>query len=799
MRKYRFIYLLLIACIGIIITTTITHAQSDAQSNSPTPIESAKPKESKSDKPTDDKPVNDRRVEQRGKDIPSFEQQKPKPEPNQPATPIAIVNANPSGQYALEFNRSPVVGNRFYLHGIYDEARLGFTRPRNWRLKSVKALVRYRHSGALYATRSNLTVRINNTSVGSIPLDRKQGEVGSVVFDVPPNVIQDYNDINITALQNNSPTCTQDPYDPSLWTEILPDSKISFDFQPQPTALDFNSYPYPIFDNLSLETNQVAYLLPNQIGDAWLNATTRFNTALGRLADYRALDTRLVRGIDQLQLNERLVIVGTPAEQPVLKSLALPFRVKNDQVLDDQQKALPPDTGVLMLTTTPGNKAAVLVATGNGPLGVAKAVQFLVQSQERKLGTGQSILVKNLTEVPTPALRDWPGYLPLADSFQMRTLKDSNNKSLEDVMVRGSDAPPIEFNFRALPDDEFASGNSMNLVYSYGPQVNPTTSLVEVQIDGVGIYGKRLSSINGGTRESLQFELPRDRIKSNSKMQVYFRLDPRERRSCSRVTSQQLWGTLHADTSFELKRENTVQLPDLKLLQSGFPFAAPQDLSSTAIVLPDSPTDADLMTLLEFSKRMGRLSKADSVKIEVYKASKFPSALRGQRQLVGIGNRDKFPFPEVLKSPGFGLGGLFSRQLNQTEVQVAPDEEGAIKQVISPYAGDRVLLALTAQTDTGLAQVQGLLKQDPLFFQIHGDTVLVAKNPQVLPLNSPEAYNLEFFERESKIRIENTNIWSRILRLLRNNWLVLAPAIMVASLVLYGVIQTYLKQMPQEK
>src|SRR3712207_7540516 len=58
--------------------------------------------------------------------------------------------------------------------------------------------------------------------------------------------------------------------------------------------------------------------------------------------------------------------------------------------LDEKKKALPPDVGVLMLASSPNKKSAVLVATGNGPKGVAKAVQFLVQSRDRKIGDRKS-------------------------------------------------------------------------------------------------------------------------------------------------------------------------------------------------------------------------------------------------------------------------------------------------------------------------------------------------------------------------------------------------------------------------
>ncbi|NJR65258.1 MAG: cellulose biosynthesis cyclic di-GMP-binding regulatory protein BcsB [Leptolyngbyaceae cyanobacterium CRU_2_3] len=198
-----------------------------------------------------------------------------------PLPAVPVLAAAETGQYVLEFNRSPLVGNRLRLESIYDEARLRFTRPRNWTPKTVKLSLRYRHSPALYASRSNLTVLINGTSIGSVPLNQPEAKIGNAVFNVPPNLIQDFNEVTIAALQNNSPTCTQDPYDPSLWTEVMPDSKLVFNFQPQPIPMNFSRYPYPIFDTLSLEANQIAYFQPKALDESWLTATARLQAALG--------------------------------------------------------------------------------------------------------------------------------------------------------------------------------------------------------------------------------------------------------------------------------------------------------------------------------------------------------------------------------------------------------------------------------------------------------------------------------------------------------------------------------------
>ncbi|NER46109.1 MAG: cellulose biosynthesis cyclic di-GMP-binding regulatory protein BcsB [Symploca sp. SIO1A3] len=782
-RRYYLVLLLILSCVVPIgLTTTLAMAQS----NFPESPGLSPPTETLREDST-----QERKEKAAGEFV--------LPSPPLEAT---AVNAPVSGQYVLEFNRSPVVGTRFSLKGIYDEARLGFTRPRDWKLKSVKALIRYRHSPALYATRSNLTVLINGASVGTIPLNLQKGEIGSQVFDVPISQIQNYNQIIVAALQNNSPTCTQDPYDPSLWTEILPDSKVTIDYEPQPIPLNFKSYPYPIFDELSLDPNQIAYLLPEKVDDTFLQPTTRFQAALGRLADYRPLDTRLVETVDDVSKTERLVVIGTPTQQPALKSLKLPITLEENKFLDEDQKALPEDVGVLLLTTTPKQTFPVLVATGNGPKGVTKAVQFLVNSKDRQLGTGRKILVKQLEELVSPPPRDWPRYLPSSGNFKLSDLTNRNNQPYKDITVRGADSPPIEIDLRALPDSEFDSGNSMTLKYSYGPQINAKTSLVEVKLNDVALVGKRLTSINGGESEKLKVDLPGDLLGPDSKIQIDFRLDARERRSCSRVTDQQLWGTLDADTSFKLNPSNTVQLPDLKLLRYGFPFGAPQDLSNTAIVLPQEPSPSELMTALEFSKRMGRLSQAESVKLAVYTQESFkslPDEERDKLHLVGIGTRAKFPFPETFAGDdGFELGDDQSRSLGESEVRPDPDYDGVIKEIISPWNDERVLLALSSQTKKGLDQVQDLLRLDPLFFQIKEDTVLISANSSNANAYDPNAYNLEFLQRSQKLEVDRTPVSQQILRFLAGSWFMLGPAIVAATLILYGIVQLYLKRISEQ-
>ena len=705
--------------------------------------------------------------------------------------------------YNLDFNRSPIVGNRLRLRGVYSESRLAFTRPRGWKLDQgkVQALIRFQHSPSLYANRSNLTVLINGTSIGSVPLNKKQSQVGQVLMNIPPKLLQDYNELTVAAQQNNTDGCS-DPSNPDLWTEILPDSKLVFNYQKQPIPLNFSRYPYPLFDSLGLETNQIVYLQPSQPSQSWLSGAARLQAALGRLADFRPIQTSMVTDVADVKPEQRLVIIGTPSEQPVLATLNLPVKVVGNQVLDRNNSAIPDDTGVLILAMSKKEGGApVLIATGNGAKGVEKAAKFLGQPDLRKMGTGQVVLINQLNETQPPGPRQWPRYLPEADSFKLSDLKTpATAEPFNDVTVRGAGAPAVEIDFRALPDDRFVRGSSMNLVYSYGPQINPRTSAVQVFLDGNFIGGARLDSDGGQTRKNLKVDLPPNLVQPNSKLQVFFRMNAREpfdKQNCIQPPDQQLVGTVHSDTSFDLKRENSVQLPDLNLMRFGYPFAAPQDLSKTAIVVPQNPSKTDILTMLAFSERLGRVSQADSVKLEAYTPDTLPQSVRNNDNLVAIGTRDKFPFSqEFNKSSGFNLAQAFGRVSAQGTVQTPQDAQGMIKQILSPFNSDRVLLGLTAQTEAGLERVRQVLNQDPWFFQLKKDTVLISSDKKDPLPYDPDAYQLEFFQSApSSRRVENTNLLSKASRLVQDNWLLLPIGIVGVSLLLYGIVQLYLKRM----
>ncbi|MEB3288885.1 MAG: cellulose biosynthesis cyclic di-GMP-binding regulatory protein BcsB [Leptolyngbya sp.] len=716
------------------------------------------------------------------------------PDENPPATD-SDTPANDLRQYVIQFDRSPVVGNALQMQGVLSQSRLGFTKPRHWQVASAKLILRFRHSPALYANRSNLTVRLNNRHLGSVPLNREDGAVSNIAFDITPIMLEDFNTVIMEVQQHTSDTCT-DPKDPTLWTEILPDSQVVLNYRTEAIPLDFVNYPYPFVDSLGLDSDRLTYLQPTALDPPWLTAIGRYQTAASRSSSGRPMQTRLVQQLDQVEEGDRLVILGTPTQQPKLAELSLPFVIDNNQVLDGDGTPLPGDVGVLILTTTPDGATPVLIATGNDDAAVLKAVQALVQPADQQLLTGQAALVKEVADVETPAPMDWPGYLP--EGVRQLTLNDleiAPDQRFQDVTVSGTPLPPpVELPLRILPNEQVMRGGRFTLRYSYGPGIDPRRSSVSVMLNGRGIGGERLRSQDGGT-DSVTVTVPPELATPTSRLAIQFFTFPDTPINCGVLPDQPTWGTVHGTSTVNFQRSNSINLTDLGNLKTGFPLTAPQDLSDLTLVLPNQPSESEVATLLAVSDRLGRLSRGQSVKLEVHTPDSLGTEAR-QRNLVAIGLRDNFPIPEMVQpeNPRFRLGEQFGRQRRGSQIQTLPDQAGVIQAQVSPWNPERLILGLLAQTPMGLTEVQQMFQRDALFARLSGDTVIVQRTTA-----NPSAYNradyrvISLNQRDPKI-LDRRSIWGRTVAFFQRHWFLLPIGLLALALLLYSLSQAFLNR-----
>jgi cellulose synthase operon protein B len=206
-----------------------------------------------------------------------------------------------------------------------------------------------------------------------------------------------------------------------------------------------------------------------------------------------------------------------------------------------------------------------------------------------------------------------------------------------------------------------------------------------------------------------------------------------------------------------------------------------------------------MMTMLKFSERMGRLSRANSVEHQVYLGgAALTASIKDSKHIVAIGTGDRFPVKEVFKD-GLGLIDSISRQFGggKTQIRTLPNADGVIKSVISPWNKERLVLALTGQTEQGLKQVQDVLGADPWFYQLQGDTALMTANTPNPSTFDPNGYQFQFLQESSPQTLERLNPLNKVRRFLEGHFYLLPIGIIAVSLLMYGIAQRYLKRVAE--
>jgi len=136
-----------------------------------------------------------------------------------------------------------------------------------------------------------------------------------------------------------------------------------------------------------------------------------------------------------------------------------------------------------------------------------------------------------------------------------------------------------------------------------------------------------------------------------------------------------------------------------------------------------------------------------------------------------------------------------SRQLNGNKVQTVSDNQGVLKMIISPENSDRVILALTGQSEQGLRDVGELFDRNQLFAQLQSDTILINRNQPNPDPDDPFAYSLDFLKEVQQQRVQKTGFLSRISLFIQDYWFLLPAGIVMLSLLLYGVSQLYVNRL----
>ncbi len=615
----------------------------------------------------------------------------------------------------------------YTLKTVKTERQFAFTKPRNWEILPASSVaVTFQHSPALLPERSSLNVLVNNRILRTIELNDNNATPTTISIPVPPDILKDHNTLAFQVDQHYTYQC-EDPFSSELWTTLLPETRLNLVYEPQPLRPNLAHFPYPFFDDLGYGPTRVGFLLSQKnIADETLEAAGVVATLMGQHAGWRDVDTDVA---DSPHADRNLVLIGTPKENVHIRNLKdkqpLSLDTAGNFLDPNSRKELPADYGIIEVLANPGHpERAILVISGNSPVGVRRAAHFLAQNPANKLMVGQYAIIEEQEPGPQHPFRLWDGFIRHAGETSFA------NMSLETLTARGITALPIYYNVRKMPDLSTPAEEKVTVrtVYSYSSQLDPTQSKLEVLLNDKAMASVPLDKRPGETQAVLKFEVPAEDFYTYNDLQYKFHLFPEKYDLCNFVTDVHIWGTVHNSSSVSVPGKITAPLPDVGLLNDGaFPFALFQDFSNLAFIMPPEPETADIKAMLSVATRFGRLSKSRTgINLSAVRPQTLTDAIRNDHHLVVIGPPKRNPILKDFNAKMKLLVEGGSAALREPLSRLAYDpQQGIVEETLSPWNDTRVGLIVSGETPEAMKRAARLFDDDKWYSAIEPGNLLV--------------------------------------------------------------------------
>ncbi len=269
----------------------------------------------------------------------------------------------------------------------------------------------------------------------------------------------------------------------------------------------------------------------------------------------------------------------------------------------------------------------------------------------------------------------------------------------EDIFLNGPfDAENIYFsippNWQMLPD----SSITISATVVFNNNAPAGTEVVQSAAGSVRLFLNNnligLISIDKAGDGVYQFQIPPEAFVTNARPDGLYQL---------RFLLESGWTcNFDENMSFIISTASNLILPhdsvtpDTSLLN--FPFPLYQDsslfISSALIVIPDSPTSAELQSAMTLAAGLGNISSGNLL-LDINTVGRLTQEQIASNHLILVGRAASVPFSNLIIFPIQPQNGQFPNSGGN------PDD-GIIQMINSPWQEDKVVLAVSGNTDNGI-------------------------------------------------------------------------------------------------
>ncbi len=592
-------------------------------------------------------------------------------------------------------------------------------------------------SPALIPELSQISVALNEQFVGAIQPDRNRPSYGPLEFPVNPVFFADNNRLNFRFSGRYAVECN-DPLSGLLWAVVSDTSTLNLTLEKLPLTRDLARLPEPFFDpRLLREQLVLPVVLADGAGNDALRAAAIASSWFAVQADYRGAKFPVSPAPPP---RGHAVVVATSGD--VIQGLPLPRF----------------DGPTVTLMPNPNDPFGLLLVLG-GRTGAEVVAAASVVAVGREALSGEQAIVQ-LPDVPARQPYDAPRWIRSNRPVKLGELVDPT-----ELQVSGYSPGAISIPFRTAPDLFTWRNQPLRADIRFrappGPIVDVAVSRIDATVNDLYLKSFPLRAAEpawplsaiarlfgqGGERSEARVGIPPWIVFGQNELQLRFDMRPLSRGDCVAVPGDIRAG-IDPDSTIDLSSAyRFTRLPNLAYFaSSGFPFTRLADLSTTAAVLPDRPSTAELSAFLGLIGRIAALVGYPATGLQIVRPQALAQAMEKDLIVVGAlgrqpalqqllqdgplhieGNRLTVALPDMLGGFRHVFGGSPGGAAERASAQLsAPgDGLGAVFGFESPLRAGRSVLALTGTTPAALEDMVAALQDPEQLPRVQGDLALL--------------------------------------------------------------------------
>ncbi|MEW5821003.1 MAG: cellulose biosynthesis cyclic di-GMP-binding regulatory protein BcsB, partial [Cyanobacteriota bacterium] len=206
-----------------------------------------------------------------------------------------------------------------------------------------------------------------------------------------------------------------------------------------------------------------------------------------------------------------------------------------------------------------------------------------------------------------------------------------------------------------------------------------------------------------------------------------------------------LWGTVHKDSTFNLPADAKVVFPNLGLLNDAlYPYSTLQDLSNTIVVMPNSPSLDDYKALLNTISAIAKTTESDAgIDLIVVTASDATESKMADRNIIMIGNILSNSKIADLKDKLHILFDSSYKELtpypeDQKAYLAYYNDQGILEQFISNLNPAKIITIMHGKTDKAVSNASTALSEKEKLVKIHDGNFFTVDEKLIQSVVIPE-------------------------------------------------------------